>query len=70
MVAVNNVSERIQGTKGSTNCADTILDLTGTEIWKYEYPLDSDGKPTNKVSVDPYVQEHIDLVTAIRTGNQ
>ena len=65
---VNNVSERIQGTKGSSNCADTILDLTGTEIWKYEYPLDSDGKPTNKVSVDPYVQEHIDLVTAIRTG--
>lgn len=64
----NNVSERIQGTKGSSNCADTILDLTGTEIWKYEYPLDSDGKPTNKVSVDPYVQEHIDLVTAIRTG--
>ena len=65
---VNNVSERIQGTKGSSNCADTILDLAGTEIWKYEYPLDSDGKPTNKVSVDPYVQEHIDLVTAIRTG--
>lgn len=65
---VNNVSERIQGTKGSSNCADTILDLTGTEIWKYEYPLDSDGKPTNQVSVDPYVQEHIDLVTAIRTG--
>ncbi len=64
----NNVSERIQGTKGSSNCADTVLDLTGTEIWKYEYPLDNDGKPTNKVSVDPYVQEHIDLVTAIRTG--
>ena len=30
--------------------------------------LDKDGKPTNDVSVDPYVQEHIDLVTAIRTG--
>jgi myo-inositol 2-dehydrogenase / D-chiro-inositol 1-dehydrogenase len=65
---VSNVSERIQGTKGSTNCADTILDLAGTELWKYEYPLDTDGKPTNRVSVDPYVQEHIDLVTAIRTG--
>ena len=49
MDAVNNVSERIQGTKGSSNCADTILDLAGTEIWKYEYPLDSDGKPTNQV---------------------
>ena len=65
---VNNVSERLQGTKGSTNCRNTILDLKGNEVWKYQYPLDKDGKPTNDVSVDPYVQEHIDLVTAIRTG--
>ncbi|MDX9948476.1 MAG: Gfo/Idh/MocA family oxidoreductase [Bacteroidales bacterium] len=64
----NSVSERLQGTKGSTNCQSTILNLAGEEIWKYEYPLDKDGKPTNSVSVDPYVQEHIDLVTAIRTG--
>ena len=64
----NNVSERLQGSKGSTNCYSTILDMAGTEVWKYEYPLDKDGKPTNRVSVDPYVQEHIDLVTAIRTG--
>jgi myo-inositol 2-dehydrogenase / D-chiro-inositol 1-dehydrogenase len=64
----NNVSERIQGAKGSTDCRSTVLDLAGTELWKYEYPLDKDGKPTNSVSVDPYVQEHIDLVTAIRTG--
>ncbi len=64
----NNVSERLQGSKGSTNCQNTILDLAGNEIWKYDYPLDKDGKPTNTVSVDPYVQEHIDLVTAIRTG--
>ena len=65
---VNNVSERIQGSKGSTNCRNTILDLAGTEVWKYQYPLDKDGKPTDNVSVDPYVQEHIDLVTAIRTA--
>jgi predicted dehydrogenase len=64
----NNVSERLQGSKGSTNCQNSILDLAGNEIWKYEYPLDKDGKPTNTVSVDPYVQEHVDLVTAIRTG--
>ncbi|NTV84357.1 MAG: Gfo/Idh/MocA family oxidoreductase [Bacteroidales bacterium] len=63
-----NVSERLQGAKGSTNCNSTVLDLAGTELWKYEYPLDKDGKPTTRVSVDPYVQEHIDLVTAIRTG--
>jgi predicted dehydrogenase len=64
----NNVSERLQGSKGSTNCYSTVLDVAGTELWKYEYPLDKDGKPTTRVSVDPYVQEHIDLVTAIRTG--
>jgi predicted dehydrogenase len=62
---VNNVSERIQGSKGSTNCRDSILDLAGTEIWKYQYPLDKDGKENG---FDPYLQEHIDLVTAIRTG--
>ena len=65
---VNNVSERIQGSKGSTNCRNTIMDLAGTEVWKYQYPLDKDGKPSDDVSVDPYVQEHIDLVTAIRTA--
>ena len=64
----NNVSERIQGSKGSTNCTNSILDLAGNEVWKYAYPLDKDGKPTTRVSVDPYVQEHIDLVTAIRTN--
>ena len=64
----NNVSEHIQGTKGSSNCRNSIVDLTGNEVWKYDYPLDKDGNPTNQVSVDPYVQEHIDLVTAIRTG--
>ncbi|MBK9389633.1 MAG: Gfo/Idh/MocA family oxidoreductase [Bacteroidetes bacterium] len=65
---VNNVSERLQGAKGSTNCRNAVVDLSGAELWKYQYPLDKDGKPTDNVSVDPYVQEHIDLVTAIRTG--
>ncbi|MBI5010070.1 MAG: Gfo/Idh/MocA family oxidoreductase [Bacteroidia bacterium] len=65
---VNSVSERLQGTKGSTNCRNAVLDLTGAELWKYAYPLDKDGKPTDNVSVDPYVQEHIDLITAIRTN--
>ncbi len=64
----SNVSERLQGAKGSTNCQNTILDLAGNEVWSYSYPLDSDGKPGRRVSVDPYVQEHIDLVTSIRKG--
>lgn len=61
----NNVSERIQGSKGSTNCSNTIFDLAGNEIWKYQFPLDNEGNP---VGFDPYLQEHIDLVTAIRTN--
>jgi myo-inositol 2-dehydrogenase / D-chiro-inositol 1-dehydrogenase len=65
---VQNVSERVQGTKGSSNCRNSILDLKGTELWKYQYPLDDQGKPDSGKMKDPYVQEHIDLVTAIRTG--
>jgi predicted dehydrogenase len=65
---VTSVSEHIQGTKGSSNCRNSILDPAGAEIWKYEYPIGEDGQPTTDVKISPYVQEHIDLVTAIRTG--
>ncbi len=62
----NNVSEWIRGTKGSTNCANKIFDLAGNEIYAYPYPLNEKGEPTRNVKVNPYVQEHIDLVTCIR----
>ena len=65
---VNDVSERVQGTLGSSNCQNTVLDLTGKELWKYEYPADDKGQPGTELKISPYVQEHIDLVTAIRTG--
>jgi len=68
----NNVSERIQGSKGSAYLFqgqdNYIKDLAETVIWKYEYPLDDTGKPSKGKMKDPYVQEHIDLVTAIRTN--
>jgi myo-inositol 2-dehydrogenase/D-chiro-inositol 1-dehydrogenase len=64
----NLVAERLQGSKGSTNCIDAITDLAGTEIWKYAYPLDDEGKPSKGKMMDPYVQEHIDMVTAIRNN--
>lgn len=63
-----NVSERLVGSKGVTNCKDTIWDLKGQVIWKYDYPLGQDGKPMTNVKISPYDQEHIDLVTAIRTS--
>ena len=63
-----NVSDRIQGSKGSTDCTGIIRDLAGNEIWKYEYPPDKGGNPGNSVSVEPHLQEQITFVTAIRTG--
>lgn len=62
----NNVSEFVQGTNGSSNCSNTIYDNEGVEKWNYKYPLNEEGEETNRVKVSPYVQEHIDLVTAIR----
>ncbi|MGD9558443.1 MAG: Gfo/Idh/MocA family protein [Mangrovibacterium sp.] len=63
---VNNVSEFIMGTKGSTNCRNAIYDAKGTEIFTYDYPLDEKGEKMKNVKISPYVQEHIDLVTCIR----
>lgn len=65
----NNVSELIFGTKGYTNCQDRIWDYDGNVIWEYQYPIGEDGQPMNRVAVNPYDQTHINLVTAIRTGN-
>ena len=48
------VSERVVGTKGSSNCAGVI---TGENAWKYAGP-----------NPNPYVQEHADLIESIRTG--
>ena len=50
-----NVSERVIGTKGSSNCAGLIK---GSSEWKFEGSVPS-----------PYVQEHIDLISGIREGN-
>lgn len=64
----NNVSEFIHGTNGYSNCQNTIWNPDGATQWAYTYPKDASGKQMDTVSVSPYDQEHIDLVTAIRTG--
>jgi predicted dehydrogenase len=64
----NTLGEQIMGTEGYTNCKNTVYNLDGTEKWKYEYPKNKDGKSTEIVAVSPYVQEHISLVTSIRTN--
>jgi predicted dehydrogenase len=60
---INNVSEFIVGTKGSTNCANTIYGPDGQVVWTFETgeEEEEDSGPNS-----PYVQEHIDLITHIR----
>lgn len=65
----NGVGEVIIGTKGYTNCQNTIYNPDGSVKWQYKYPSDKDGNPTSTVKVSPYIQEHIHLVTAIRTNH-
>ena len=57
----------VYGTKGYTNCKDVIKNLDGSIAWQYPYPKKDDADQSMKVP-DPFVQEHIRLVTAIRTG--
>lgn len=60
------VYERLQGQNGSTNAKDVINDLNGETIWEYPYEKDEEGKRIGVLN--PYVQEHIDLVNSIRTN--
>jgi predicted dehydrogenase len=46
----------------------SISDLGGKEIWHYPYPKEDDPDQSMRVN-DPYVQEHVNLVAAIRSGN-
>ena len=64
----NTLGELITGTEGYTNCVNTIYNHDGSIKWQYEYTKNKEGRPTGMVEVSPYVQEHIDLVTAIRTN--
>lgn len=64
----NNVSEYVRGTKGYSNCRNKIMNPDQTIHWKYDYGTDEEGKELKRVKISPYVQEHIDLVTAIRTN--
>lgn len=72
----NKISEFIAGTKGSSNCRNAIYAPDGSITWEYNYVTDPETDPVqaeelqkNRVlKISPYVQEHIDMVTAIRTN--
>jgi predicted dehydrogenase len=59
--------QQITGTKGYADASGKLFDLEGNEIWKYPYPKEDETDSKWKVT-NPYVQEHINLVNAIRTG--
>lgn len=63
----NNISEFIQGTKGSWTSQDgcKIKDLAGNVIWKY----DDEAEKSEFKQVDPYTLEHVNLINCIR-GNK
>lgn len=62
---VNNVSEFIQGTKGSWNSQDmTIRDLAGNIMWQYDF----EAEKANFKQTDPYTLEHVNLISHIRNN--
>jgi len=66
----NSVSEHIRGAKGLMIAGDNrqhIFDNDANVLYEYSSPEDAAGE---RLENNPYVQEHIDLVNAIRTGNQ
>jgi len=68
-----NNGEMVFGSEGYVHTADrnicAIFDKNNQKVWEYEgYVPDKEGKPTHNVKVSPSVQEHVDLVNAIRTN--
>jgi myo-inositol 2-dehydrogenase/D-chiro-inositol 1-dehydrogenase len=67
----NSVSEQIRGSLGysltSNQGLHHLYDHAGDLLYEYSSTVDEQGEP---VENDPYVQEHIDLIAAIRTGKQ
>ena len=63
----DNVSEYIQGTKGSwTSLNDefAIKDLAGNVIWKYDFEKEKEQFQQN----DPYTLEHVNWINHIRSN--
>ena len=62
----NEVSEYVVGSEGFTNCKNAIFDPTGKVVWQYQEA----GSDPGKSKFNPYNQEHVDFVTAIRKTNR
>ncbi len=63
----NGKVEQINCTEGYADAAGKLYNWNGEVIWQYPYP--AEGETSSEWNVtNPFVQEHINLVTAIRTG--
>ena len=63
----NFVGQQIRGTKGYTNAGNTIWNPDGTIKYEFKFPTDENGEV---IRVNAQDQEHVDLVAAIRNGEQ
>lgn len=64
----NGKVEQINCSNGYADAAGKLYDTKGNIIWEYPHSEESDATSEWNVT-NPFVQEHINLVTAIRTGN-
>ncbi|HLP73144.1 MAG TPA: Gfo/Idh/MocA family oxidoreductase [Bacteroidales bacterium] len=69
----NLTLQHIVGSEGYANAKGMIYNNKGEEVWNYEKMATSavEKNPEDKTwkVTDPYVQEHINLVSGIRSGN-
>ncbi|MDX1637154.1 MAG: Gfo/Idh/MocA family oxidoreductase [Balneolaceae bacterium] len=63
----NGRKQVITGTRGYADAGGILYNHDGEIIWQYPWPEEQEGNSPWLVT-DPYLQEHIELVTAIRTG--
>ena len=54
----NKVEEAVVGSRGTSNCANTIRTADGERAWRYR----------DKNAPNPYEQEHLNLINSIRAG--
>lgn len=64
----NGRQQIITGTKGYADASGIIYDYNDNILWEYPHPEDSDEESKWTVP-NPSVQEHVELITGIRTGN-
>ncbi len=64
----NGKIEHINCSNGYADAAGKLFNYKGELLWEYPYPENNDTNSEWSVT-NPFLQEHINLVTAIRTGN-